>query len=70
LANAGRTATLTAISTEEWPASLTPGAILLLQPEDRALLPEIAQRYPGGAVTIARDHHANPAAYLYHVPGS
>jgi hypothetical protein len=68
LANARRRTPLAAITAEEWPTGLAPGAILLLQPEDQALLPALAQRYPGGVVTITRDHHANPVVYLYHAP--
>jgi hypothetical protein len=68
LANAGRSTPLASISAGEWPPSLAPGIILLLQPEEQALLAELAQRYPSGMVTITRDRHANPVVYLYHAP--
>ncbi len=57
-----------AIAPPDWPEGLPAGARLLLQPSDRALLDELLQRYPGGAISLRRDIHGNPVVYMYDLP--
>lgn len=53
-----------------WPTALPPGTRLLLPPEpSRQTLLLAQQRYPGGALHVVRDAHANPALYVYALPG-
>ncbi len=53
-----------------WPATLPAGARLLLPPEPgRQTLLLAQQRYPGGDLRVERDAHANPALFVYTLPG-
>ncbi len=56
------------VGSNRWPAQLPPGARLLVSPGEIGLLGEVQQRYPGGALTIKRDLHADPVLYIYDLP--
>lgn len=48
--------------------TLPPRSTVVLQPEERWLLDELRERYPGGRRTVWRDNRGNPVLYLYEVP--
>lgn len=46
----------------------SPGARLLLSPEDWIYLRDLMRAYPGGSLTAVRDLRANPLVYIYDLP--
>lgn len=52
------------------PATLPPGAVVLLAPADAALLAQLQLRYPTGTLLVRRDHLVNLLLYRYTLPAS
>ena len=56
------------VDAAELPPELAQGSQLLILPADTAALAAVRTRYPGGALVVARDLHANPRLLIYRLP--
>lgn len=65
---AGSTATRVNVADLDALPEQSPGARILISPEDWIHLGDVMRAYPGGALTAVRDLRANPLIYIYDLP--